>query len=673
MRSEWGVLSPFFCDDCLNRPFAVHWTVIRFYVLIGLLLISIAGNSQNEALLSKAEFYVHRIPDSTLIFLQLVSKSTLDSNQLFQTRRLEGEAFKLLSRYQEADSLISLNVHNAELGMNPRFRMWSINDLANLRWRLGRYREADSLFSLISMEELTPVDSSFLAELAVNKALLYWNMGRYESSLELSFEALKIAEGISDYYNEGRAWNTIGLVEMDRENFDQAKAPLSKALQINKKYGFRRGLCVNQNNLALIHKYNGQNDSALIEFERVIQLTDSFGFKNDQTRALHNLGDVYQNLGRYDEALSVKLRSLEMANELDLKRNITLACNTIGEVYLQQGKWKQAIKYSERARVTAEKEENVRQAYFANFQLSKAYQELGDLNQAIHYLHKATSYREKMLNEQLNDRVAYYRELYESEKVKKKLDERSRQLEVEKEQRRLGQARWTIAIVGVLVAAVMLLLLIQKNNQKKVNKRQKQFAQDLIQTQEEERVRIAKELHDGVGQNLSVVKNMASNASANSQLADQVQVAIDELRLISRNLHPIELVNFGLKKAIENLVKQTSAYSGIFTTHDIQISNLKLSKDHEINLYRIVQEGLNNSIKHSKATAAKVSLIHQEDYLILEIQDNGIGFNTDRDLWKGMGMTSLQERTAILNGYFKVVSSSNQGTLIYIKCPVKPL
>lgn len=217
------------------------------------------------------------------------------------------------------------------------------------------------------------------------------------------------------------------------------------------------------------------------------------------------------------------------------------------------------------------------------------------------------------------------------------------------------------------------------------HQQQQAFSRQLISSQEAERKRIAAELHDSLGQRLVVIKNLAlihlsafnGNGEARSQIEEisaEASHAIGEVKEISYNLRPYQLDRIGLTKAVEAIVKKAAAASEIaFTTEIDEIDDL-FSKESEINFYRILQESLNNLIKHSAATTARVTIRVDEDRLQLMIQDNGKGFTPGAasadSRGGGFGLIGISERAQLLGGKLLIHSAAGEGTTITINIPL---
>ncbi len=212
------------------------------------------------------------------------------------------------------------------------------------------------------------------------------------------------------------------------------------------------------------------------------------------------------------------------------------------------------------------------------------------------------------------------------------------------------------------------------------------LSKQFFQGQELERKRIAVNLHDGLGQNLIVIKNqlrLIAEAIPSTHEDKQklvalegiVTQAIDEVRRIINDLRPWHLDQLGITRAIKSMLEFAASTSRIdFAAHVEDIDSL-FTKDAEIHIYRIVQEGINNILKHSQATEAVVVIMIQDDHLRISIRDNGKGFivpNVEESMIKGIGhgLGTIAERVRILGGQWKIESAPGAGTRLSIEIPL---
>jgi PAS domain S-box-containing protein len=213
-----------------------------------------------------------------------------------------------------------------------------------------------------------------------------------------------------------------------------------------------------------------------------------------------------------------------------------------------------------------------------------------------------------------------------------------------------------------------------------------QFAHQLIESQEHERKRIAAELHDSLGQTLLLASNQLHLAlRAVGQQGDPsarieealalVAQTLQEVRDISHNLRPHHIDELGLIKSIESMIRRLSETSDLSITTNIEQFDEHFSPDSEINLYRIVQETLNNILRHSNATAVEISLHNSSNHLELCISDNGKGFNTDtevndNDHHKSFGLMVMNERARMIGADLHISSKPGEGTTISVSLPL---
>ncbi len=215
---------------------------------------------------------------------------------------------------------------------------------------------------------------------------------------------------------------------------------------------------------------------------------------------------------------------------------------------------------------------------------------------------------------------------------------------------------------------------------------QEVFSQQLIETQESERKRIASELHDSIGQDLLILSNglqqCLGQVSGDSEstadikaLADVARQSIHEVREIASNLHPHQLDRLGLTKAIESMVNRVRKSTELQIDTKIASVDALLVKKHEIDFYRIIQEVLNNIIKHAHATHVEVNVSKTSaKEIVLKIEDDGCGFQMAATLnsvqTSGFGLKNIAERVKILQGDLAIESHPGHGTLINIRIPV---
>jgi signal transduction histidine kinase len=251
----------------------------------------------------------------------------------------------------------------------------------------------------------------------------------------------------------------------------------------------------------------------------------------------------------------------------------------------------------------------------------------------------------------------------------------------------------TLMTIGILImlAFALAFVLFVNYSQKKMLKKQMQIQKldyehqeellhATILTQEKERHRIAKDLHDDIGSKLNIIflnicrlkkheKAHADIGAITEEVTTVINTTIDSIRYISHELLPPTLEDFGLAETIRELQHSFNTAGNIhidFTTNENKIDNSLI----ELNLFRVVQELINNSIKHGKATEIEINLSVKKSVITFFYTDNGVGFDsTKTEAKKGLGMKNIESRMRIVNATYELTSSLEEGTQIAITIP----
>ena len=227
--------------------------------------------------------------------------------------------------------------------------------------------------------------------------------------------------------------------------------------------------------------------------------------------------------------------------------------------------------------------------------------------------------------------------------------------------------------LGKAIMAMRDQLVILDKEKSKLEKRSKRF---LIEGQEKERARIARDLHDGLGAMLTTLKLKLSNSlneTTKEELTDLINDAIKEARNLSRNLMPTVLMDFGLFEALAQLAQSTDKNTGITIKYsrDSEHEKSKLKKNKQVYVYRIVQEALSNALKHADCTEVQITITEFDDQMNVFIKDNGKGLEGDSVLESsGLGFKNIKERTGLLNGEM-ILESDDQGTIVEVNIPIE--
>ncbi len=271
----------------------------------------------------------------------------------------------------------------------------------------------------------------------------------------------------------------------------------------------------------------------------------------------------------------------------------------------------------------------------------------------------------------LKNQLVYYQILYETEK---------RDLTIKNQQTNIAlldaenkvKTQWLFfGGLGLLSIFGFVWVIRSRNFARKKQKLQENFTQDILNTQEEERGRVAKELHDGVGQQLMLLTRRSKNYN-DPMLENLAKDTLENVRTISQGLHPVVLERLGFTAAVEDLVSAIDENSTLFFTNDIENIDAFITKDQALHLYRIIQETLNNTLKHADANTVFLTIRKEKDRVVIDIKDDGKGFEYSKKMAtsKSLGMKSLLERTKIISAQLTIDSQLNSGTNTTLKLAV---
>lgn len=243
-----------------------------------------------------------------------------------------------------------------------------------------------------------------------------------------------------------------------------------------------------------------------------------------------------------------------------------------------------------------------------------------------------------------------------------------------------------VSAIGLIMALLYLVCRRRSKVEEQRSSAQREFSMGLIRSQEEERRRIAHELHDSLGQDLLLIKTSAQlalterstgpNVTARlTQIRSIAAKAVDDVRTITGNLRPPELDRLGLAAALEAMAAQISNNSSLEIDCGVARMDHRLAKDDEINVYRIVQECVTNALKHSGASRVQILADRLNGDLNIQVVDDGRGFDPSRCMEGkrsgGLGLIGLAERSRSLGGDLQIESAPRQGTRITLTVPIQ--
>lgn len=525
----------------------------------------------------------------------------------------------------------------------------------------------------MALKNFSTSDSAHIADTYLFRGQAYSQLGKFVLAGEDLTTAFSIYENKGEY--DYMVYAQQGIINMFSMNgfYEKAKFERDALIQKMKILGLNSFLPNEYYNQALDYKKTGER---ALEYESLLLAEKSFeknASSNSTFIGIHSrLIEYYCEHNQLIEAK--KHLDLIESLELDFSGNSLTELNYLGgkTKYLQTiGKYNEALTLAKKKLDIAKNlgiEDEIMSTY--SF-LSEIYFDLGDYKKSIENNHASTAVKDSIYNKSTANALAYYQTLYETEKKEKELVEKTADINLlEKDSEGFKKV---MLFAGVVIMLGFGLILLYRNQRHlRTNKiLQEKFSQELLISQEGERRRISKDLHDGIGQQLLVIKNKLL-ATGDEDTKKMVDHTIEEVRAISRDLHPFQLQELGITKAIEYTINLIDENTTLFISAEIDNIDNIFSKEDEINIYRIIQESLSNILKHAQAEAGKVSVKKFSNNIMISIRDNGIGFDFNEKYQdvKSLGLKTLLERTKFLKGQMKVSSKKETGTVIEFQFPI---
>lgn len=489
----------------------------------------------------------------------------------------------------------------------------------------------------------------------------------FDKTEEHLVAALEIFEEVGDLRNQGTVYLLMHNLYVQNRAYDRAEKILNNAIDIFK---------IDENEFLLF-------SSQIMKVHFHIEQGDTLETIN-QIDELSNISKKYTTMNEYHRGILNQFLTFKFIakKEQDSAFHYLNLSKTISEETgipdLKMRTFFQEILYSNTFKVPLEDPEEVERFYHEMAKSSSPntqfmYQMasvLYDFYQKGKDYKKANEYAIFLVedtNKQFKDRLK--NQLFELEM--KFQTERKEKTILIQEKTLAKKNQLIIYLIGSLVLIVLISLFIVLWTKNKAIMKEKKltenFASQLLRKTEDERKRIAADLHDSVSNELVNLRHAIQSESG--QLKNKIDFILEEVRSISRNISPTLFDKIGLKSSIEQLTERARNQHDFFISSEIDYEG-SLDTDKELQLYRIVQEAITNILKHAEAVAGKITISEDNKFVHVEIKDNGKGFDVEKMLEKGncFGLLNITERTKYLKGTVDYKSDSD-GTVIRISIP----
>lgn len=546
---------------------------------------------------------------------------------------------RLGSWYLKSDQLDSAQTHferARNLGKaepNPRMEAFALRYLGVLADYGGEQEQAIRylLEGLSIFERLEDQQGMGMCQISLGK--VNERVKKYESAVEAYQQALAHFSEANLPFWQAIALNNLGSVHLQMDAWEEAQTYVERALTLNQQTEDRNTRAAILTNLAYM-AWRKQDFSAALRYDQeVLRNYQESGSRIGEIQAFNNVAYVFREMGNQDSAAWYAEHSLRLAESLSAKPQKRSALINLSTIEANRGNFETAYGHS--------------RAYI-------------------------------LLNDTLTE-----------ERNRKQLDELQVQYETAKKEQaivlansRIQRRNWLLAFLGLLILVLVVIVIqrrrLAQKEQLLARQEMEQVQQAaqlkalsaMIEGQESERNRIARDLHDGLGGLLSSMRFRLQNQppeAAKSSADQMIQETADEVRRIAHHMVPGVLVRFGLIPALESLCENITQ-SGKLDLQFQQLGNWSadaLSQEQQSMLYRIIQELVQNILKHAQATEGLVQISHFDAQLEITVEDNGIGFDLDAAR-TGLGLQSIEARVSYLNGSFLMESKAGEGTSVLI-------
>ncbi len=530
-----------------------------------------------------------------------------------------------------------------------------LSNMSTIRMEQGKIQKAMALnMRILEIYEEEKENHINIARAYDNIAQLFEQQGNYKSALDYGLKSLQIKKSLNETIEIGLSYISLGMIHYHLDRKDVARAYLDSSLVVGNELNNLEILSRAHADIGMLHRDAGRYHDALESFTKSREAFETIGFKFGEAKAIVSMAESHQLLGNYEEGEKLAKLARDMAYESGNPEAIAPACQVLHIIYDHYGHHKDAYDmYNEYVlmRDSIANRENDRTL----------------VRQEEKYLYE----KQRLIAQQEAEQK-------EAKLKQESLEAQNELLAQEAERKRLVYGIIGLALLAALVTTLLFVMRLKKKRDalKREKTMQLQLSEQLVYWQEEERKRVAHDLHDGLGQRLSIIKNTLQGGQwSREEVVASVGQAIQEVRNVSEALRPRQLDLLGLTSALEELIDETFSNSDIECHVDLDHIDGLLSKDEEVSVYRIVQEATNNILKYAACQKALVTIQHNpEQSMYIKIEDNGRGFRVNSvtpTKTGGFGLKGMQERVNFLQGQFDVTSLVGEGTLIQIVIPLK--
>jgi two-component system, NarL family, sensor kinase len=589
-------------------------------------------------------------------------------------------------RMVDRDKAIAYGNKAIELGQRLNYQpgiAQAYNDLGIIFYDKEHYDSAIALYTKALDIRKKMGDNLGIARLYNKIGIIYQKQAIFDKALENQFAALELFKPLKNDIGISYSLNNIGIINQNLGKFKEAADYQLQSIAIKEKMGDLLGVAGSYVNVANCYLLDGQPAKALEYQRKAADISRGLGDKEYLANALNNMGTTYIELKYYDSALTVVKESFGLREGLQDSKGMASCLNNLADIYIHTKRYDSAEAVVKKGLSITEKAVNCRSE---KNMLHKTYSILleakGDIPGALSMYKLYSEGKDSLFTDKVGESFAALETKYKTLEQQKQIQEQQFAL--------TKKNYWIAGAVGLLLLGGLLgysyyrrfRLKKEKQMQEAIMKQQDLATKAVIEAEENERKRIAGDLHDGVGQmmsaakmNLSAFEDRIQFATPEDRVGYEKLIALvdescKEVRAVSHNMMPNALLKSGLASAVKEFLDKIDSHVLKVNLYTEGL-NERLDSNVETVLYRVIQECVNNVIKHSGASQLEISLVKDADGIAATIEDNGKGFDTSqKEKFEGIGLKNIKTRIEYLKGTVDFDSAPGRGTLVAIHVPV---
>lgn len=521
----------------------------------------------------------------------------------------------------------------------------------------GKSIEAIS-FALTSIKHFgkePSIDKCFAYQ---NLSRSYSNAGNYKLARESNKKALAIAETLQNDVLIGNSYNSTGISYNQDKQYNKAIPWFRKVIELNAKNG--KPSAVGYQNLGLCYRKIGQYDSALFYIKMSHNIAKEQNSQYSIAYSFLELGEIFLEQKQYDTAIVYLQKSASAFDTIKENFNLAYVYMYLGNCHTAKKDKQTAQNYYRKALLLNEYNNNLKQRYELYFQMGEMFSQFNEFDSAYSYSQKYALLQDSVLRTKselsTTATVASYQ-----------LDEKEKNIQLLRQKNELNRLAIVIVVVLLLLLVALALWWLNHNRFKQ---KQKEFQN--FQTLQKERERIARDLHDNVGGQLSYIiysldgineEDKEKRSAITDSINHSVRSVIGNLR---ETIWAISDANISIQDFSDKLKIFTRTLFKHSNTKINFIENINANRELNallgLNLYRVCQEILTNAFKYANATEVNISLNSEEGKFLIKIEDNGIGFDTTQTDKERYGLQNIKKRTAEFGISLTLKSEIGKGT-----------